>query len=81
MLTLAQLEIAARELCRTRGVNPDEMVECARAGPEINGSPGMRSMVLMVSYDRRWLAVASEIRAFLELQGAVDFAREQRDTA
>lgn len=80
MMTEAQIEVAARELCRLRGRDPDRragyinspwpVIETGCCSPD--GQPGTRQST------REWEAAAEELRAREHLDEALRVGREAK---
>ncbi|BAG41614.1 hypothetical protein [Ralstonia phage phiRSL1] len=69
-----QLEVAARELCRIRGIDPDSSVAHG-ADPNPDGS-----VYGVLLYSPAWTRVAREVKAHLEVHRAVSRALFPFDT-
>lgn len=72
MLTEKQLEIAARELCRLRGRDPDQKV-CHEAEPD----PVTGYVPSIALFSLQWRLVAKEIRGYEMLAQAIKFAEDE----
>ena len=66
MMTDAQIEVAARELCRLRGQDPDASVGHSRAGS------------LAWYYSKAWTLAVDEIRARDQIDEAMRVGREAK---
>lgn len=71
MMTDEQVEAAARELCRLRDVDPDEMVgHGSGPGGELVGDVLQRSP--------KWRLVVHEVRAHEQVEAAIQAGRQTR---
>lgn len=68
-MTDAQIEIAARKLCKLHGINPDD--ECPYIQPpDIFGTP-----VSGIWFIPRWKVAADAIRRHLLMQEVIEFGK------
>ena len=74
MLTEKQLEIAARELCRLRGRDPDQNV-CHGAEPD----PVTGYVPAIALFSLQWRLVAKEIRGYEMIAAAINTAETAVD--
>lgn len=65
MMTDAQMEAAARELCRLRGQNADELIGHGAQADERGFTP------MVCLYSLRWELAAKELRNLEALQQAI----------
>ncbi len=75
MLTESQLEIAARELCRLRGHDPDQKV-CHGADPY----PDTGYVPAVALFSPLWRLTAKEIRGYEMIAHSIKLAENAGDT-
>jgi len=63
------IERAARKLCELRGINPDQMIPHG-AQPDARGF-----VPAVLCHSPAWVLVSKEVRACLQVDTAIDFAR------
>lgn len=69
-LNSAQYEVAARNLCTLRGLNPDDIVEVPRTSAH-------STLYAIPTQSPRWKTVLPEIHNQLLLQRAMEYAQKQ----